>query len=240
MTGVQTCALPISETAIPFSLFPKRGGRSFDADGSEDLRRLGALIGRMHALSSAYSAKGPVASHRPSIGPGSLGAYAAELEASESVDPAAAEALFAVLDQAGQALDRALGKASARPILLHGDFHRGNVLDRGPEGLIAIDFDDCCTGPAIQDLWMLLPGTLDDSRRELDAAMDGYERFMPFDCTELRLIEPLRLLRMAHFLAWQARQLKDPGFLTHFPRWGTRQFWEQETEDLRRQLERLD
>ena len=38
-----------------------------------------------------------------------------------------------------------------------GDCHRGNILwtDFGPH---FVDLDDCLTGPAIQDLWMLLSG----------------------------------------------------------------------------------
>ena len=40
---------------------------------------------------------------------------------------------------------------------LHGDCHGGNVLwtDDGPH---FVDFDDARTGPAVQDLWMLLAG----------------------------------------------------------------------------------
>jgi Ser/Thr protein kinase RdoA (MazF antagonist) len=94
-------------------------------------------------------------------------------------------------------------------------------------------------GPAVQDLWMLLPGTAADSRRELDAALEGYESFMPFDWTALSLIEPLRLLRMMHYLAWQARQQHDLGFRNHFPGWGDRGFWQQETDDLRMQMDRM-
>ena len=43
-------------------------------------------------------------------------------------------------------------------VRLHGDCHRGNVLwtDDGPH---FVDLDDCVTGPAMQDLWMLLSGT---------------------------------------------------------------------------------
>ena len=33
-----------------FALFPKRGGRSFDAEGDGDWRRLGSVAGRIHAV----------------------------------------------------------------------------------------------------------------------------------------------------------------------------------------------
>jgi Ser/Thr protein kinase RdoA (MazF antagonist) len=248
---------------IFFCLFPKRGGRSFEADGCDDLRRLGALAGRMHAASRAFLPS-VAASRRPRMAPGLLKAYAEELRRSGCVDRRAEDAFFGVLAEAEAAVDealagyapggaaggepgpRALPASSAMgnpfapsPLLLHGDFHRGNVLDRGPEGLLAIDFDDACVGPAVQDLWMLLPGRVADSPRELEAALEGYEEFTSFDYSQLGLVEPLRLLRMVHYLAWQARQAADPGFLRHFPRWGERAFWEQETEDLRLQIEHI-
>lgn len=226
---------------ISFCLFPKRGGRSFEADGCDDLRRLGALAGRMHAASRAFMPS-VAASRRPRMAPGLLKAYAEELRRSGCVDRRAEEAFFGVLSEAEAAVDEALAAKAIEsplapaPLLLHGDFHRGNVLDRGPEGLLAIDFDDACVGPAVQDLWMLLPGRVADSPRELEAALEGYEEFTSFDYSQLGLVEPLRLLRMVHYLAWQARQAADPGFLRHFPRWGERAFWEQEAEDIGLQL----
>lgn len=251
---------------ISFCLFPKRGGRSFEADGCDDLRRLGALAGRMHAASRAFLPS-VAASRRPRMAPGLVKAYAEELRRSGCVDRRAEDAFFGILSEAEAAVDEALAGygpgvtagaaggepcAPARPaapapespfapapLLLHGDFHRGNVLDRGSEGLLAIDFDDACVGPAVQDLWMLLPGRVADSPRELEAALEGYEEFTSFDYSQLGLVEPLRLLRMVHYLAWQARQAADPGFLRHFPRWGERAFWEQETEDLRLQIEHI-
>lgn len=54
---------------------------------------------------------------------------------------------------------------------LHGDLHPGNLLwnESGP---VFVDFDDCCSGPVIQDLWMLLPGD-DDGRRRALAGLPG-------------------------------------------------------------------
>lgn len=222
------------QRAISFALFPKRGGRSFDTEGPDAYARLGSLIGRVHAV----GARAP-APKRFSIGPGSLASYAAELETSGAVHPDAREAFFGVLSRASVAVDEAFRRVSPRSIRLHGDFHRGNVLDRQDEGLWAIDFDDLSMGPAIQDLWLLMPSRQAECQEAWDAALEGYGRFMPFNRAELALIEPLRLLRMVHYLAWQARQRLDPGFPAHFPFWGSRSFWAQEIEDLWRQMERL-
>ena len=89
------------------------------------------------------------------------------------------------------------------------------------------------TGPVVQDLWLVLPGYAADCRRELDLVLEGYERFSPFDRSTLRLIEPLRFMRMIYFLAWRARQRDDFWFRGSFPDWGTEAFWIKETEDLR-------
>jgi Ser/Thr protein kinase RdoA (MazF antagonist) len=223
-----------SEISIAFALYPKRGGRSFDADGTADLARMGALAGRMHLVGLRSTCL-----HRTRIGPGLLGQNAAELLEGDVMDRDAQTTMAGVLEQAASLVDAAFAGAAPRNLRLHGDFHRGNVLDRPGEGLLAIDFDDMSYGPAVQDLWMLLPGTAADSRRELDAALEGYESFTPFDWTELALIEPLRLLRMVHYLAWQARQRNDLGFGTHFPGWGSRGFWQQEMDDLRMQMDRM-
>jgi Ser/Thr protein kinase RdoA (MazF antagonist) len=223
------------ETIIPFALYPKHGGRSFDADGLADMERIGALAGRIHLVGASSGSQ-----HRLVMGPGSIARYTAELLASGAVHPEAEAALTRLLDDASVVSDASFTTSSPGIIRLHGDFHRGNVLDRVGEGLLAMDFDDMCMGPAVQDLWMLLPGTVEDSPSELAAAIDGYERFRAFDTAELALIEPLRLIRMIHYLVWQVRQCHDRGFQVHFPGWGSRGFWFQELDDLRMQLDRID
>ena len=123
----------------------------------------------------------------------------------------------------------------ARAHRIHGDCHRGNVIDRPGDGLALIDFDDMMTGPPVQDLWLMLPDHAAQSARELSALLEGYEQFQAFDRSTLRLIEPLRFMRMIYFLAWRARQRNDYWFRGSFPDWGTEAFWIKETEDLREQ-----
>ena len=123
----------------------------------------------------------------------------------------------------------------AHPRVIHGDCHRGNILERSGEGLMLIDFDDMMVGPAVQDLWLLLPGHVDECRRELTHVVEGYTSFLPFDRAELSLIEPLRFARMLHFLAWQALQRHDHAFQAKNPAWGSRAFWVTEVEQLREQ-----
>jgi Ser/Thr protein kinase RdoA (MazF antagonist) len=87
----------------------------------------------------------------------------------------------------------------------------------------------------VQDLWLLLPGKAAESRKELALLLEGYEAFLAFDRGTLRLIEPLRFMRMVYFLAWRARQRRDRWFAREFPDWGGKAFWIKETEDLREQ-----
>jgi Ser/Thr protein kinase RdoA (MazF antagonist) len=116
-----------------------------------------------------------------------------------------------------------------------GDCHRGNILwtDLGPH---FVDLDDCVTGPAIQDLWMLLSGGLQDMRTELQDVLKGYEQFLPFDRREIVLIEPLRALRMIHYSAWLARRWHDPAFPQAFPWFAEPRYWEQHYRSLEEQL----
>ena len=122
-----------------------------------------------------------------------------------------------------------------RTLRLHGDCHAGNVLwtDAGPH---FVDLDDCMTGPAVQDLWMLLSGTPDEMSRQLGDVLEGYGQFADFDSRELLLVEPLRTLRMMNYAAWLARRWDDPAFPRAFPWFGEPRYWEQHILDLREQL----
>ena len=92
------------------------------------------------------------------------------------------------------------------------------------------------TGPAVQDLWMLLSGTPDEMSRQLGETLDGYGQFADFDPRELLLVEPLRTLRMMNYAAWLARRWDDPAFPRAFPWFGEPRYWEQHILDLREQF----
>jgi len=222
------------EISYPFALFTKRGGRLFDAELEDDWLRLGALVGRIHAVGAQRGFTERVRLER-----GRMRAYVDELRSGGAIPADVEPRVVPLLEEAAALVDAMLASIPARPIRLHGDFHRGNVLDRGAEGLLAIDFDDASTGPAVQDLWLLLPGPAGECRRELGLIVEGYEAFMPFDRTTLALVEPLRLFRMIHFVAWQARQRSDRGFHDRFEGWGSKEFWINEAIDLGDQIERV-
>jgi Ser/Thr protein kinase RdoA (MazF antagonist) len=218
-----------AEETFRFALFPRSGGRSFEPETPDALVRLGSLLGRCHAVGARGEAP-----HRVRCAPVPLTAsYVEELLVEKLVHPDCVEEFSAACRETLADIEPLFRDAAVQRI--HGDCHRGNVIDRPGEGLALIDFDDMMSGPPVQDLWLMLPDHAEHSARELDALLEGYEQFQTFDRSTLRLIEPLRFMRMIYFLAWRARQRNDYWFRGSFPDWGTEAFWIKETEDLREQ-----
>ncbi len=221
---------PTGAREYPYALYEKRGGRGFDAERDEEWLRLGALAGRVHAVGRLGTSP-----HRLTCTPqASTRRFVHELRSARVVHPDLDDEFFALADQGIELIEPLFESVEQQRI--HGDFHRGNVLDRGDEGLLLIDFDDTMTGPPVQDLWLLLPDHAWAARRELNLIAEGYEQFGDLDYRSLRLIEPLRFMRMIYYLAWSSMQRDDHRFLQANPDWGTRAFWIRELEDLRVQL----
>ena len=127
-----------------------------------------------------------------------------------------------------------------RQIRLHGDCHPGNILWTPDHGPHFVDLDDARTGPAVQDLWMLLSGDRAQRQKQLGALVDGYEQFREFDRAELALIEPLRTLRLIHYSAWLARRWDDPAFPAAFPWFGSSDYWQGQVQMLEEQIEAME
>jgi len=214
-----------------FALFPKKGGRNFDAEAEGDWRRLGALAGRLH-----QAAGGQITSHRPRFDSGLINGWINELR--PLVHPDIREDFEEIV---GRATGPIASRLATMPLQrIHGDLHRGNILERPGEGLLLIDFDDCMMGPPVQDLWLLLPDRAPKCERELGLLLEGYGEFSTLPPGSVAAIETLRFLRMLHFLAWRARQRHDAWFVKEFPEWGSRGYWSQEIESLREQSEELE
>jgi len=212
-----------------FALFPRTGGRTFEPETDDDLLRLGSLVGRCHVIGAMTPAP-----DRAVCEPAGLTAsYVRELLSKDLVHPNCQSDFEVICARTiAEITPLFTGAPFAR---IHGDCHRGNIIDRPGRGLVLIDFDDMMNGPAVQDVWLVLPGYAADCERELEHVLEGFEQFSAFDRGSLRLIEPLRFMRMIYFLAWRARQRDDFWFRGSFPDWGTEAFWIKETEDLRLQ-----
>ncbi len=222
------------EAGIAFALFPRLGGRPCDEPARAEWLQIGRLLGRIHQI----GAKRP-APNRLVLDPQHSSRTHLEFLRASGAIPREVESRY--LDAAQKLLDRIAplfaGVATQR---LHGDLHRMNLLWRPGEGFHAIDFDDMATGPAIQDLWMLLPDRLPAARPEFELLLEGYDTFAEYDDAQTRLIEPLRAMRYLHYAAWCARQKADGGRGLLTAEWGTADFWRRELADLRRQAQDIE
>ena len=216
------------------SVSPWLGGRDPDIESPEAFERLGRLIGRVHAVGTQQAF-----AHRLTLSP-ELGFQAINaLLALQVVDPAQAQHWESAARGAMEGVTRAFERAGNTLLRLHGDAHRGNLLER-EQTLHLVDFDDACSGPAMQDLWLFLDGHEgEDRRRQLQSLLRGYEDFMDFDDAQLQLIEPLRTLRLLRHSAWIAQRWSDPAFPIAFPSFGTPNHWADQTVQLREQIDRM-
>jgi Ser/Thr protein kinase RdoA (MazF antagonist) len=215
-----------------YAVFPRRGGRWPELGTRDDREWVGRFLGRIHAVGRAARFH-----ERTRLSMEDLGRSARDfvLEGDWMPDYLAqkyADVTDVLLDEIEV---RAQGWRGATLGRILGDCHRGNILwtEQGPH---FVDLDDCLTGPAVQDLWMLLGGGQQEMRTELQDLLTGYEQFLPFDRGEIALIEPLRALRMIHYSAWLARRWNDPAFPRAFPWFAEPRYWEQHYRALDDQL----
>jgi Ser/Thr protein kinase RdoA (MazF antagonist) len=218
------------------AVYPKCGGRAPELEDRATLEWLGRFLGRIHAV----GAQAPFRV-RPRLDVESFGVAPRDFLLSRDFIPA--DLLPAWTRIAALALEgvrRAYDRAGDVKVLrLHGDCHAGNVLwtDGGPH---FVDFDDARSGPAVQDLWMLLSGDRAAMAQALAAVLDGYEDFAEFDPRELHLVEALRTLRLLHYSAWLAARWDDPAFPAAFPWFGTGRYWQDRILELREQVALMD
>ena len=213
-----------------FAVFPWQPGRASELNHPDERAMLGRYLGRLHRLGLAAPFR-----DRPVLTIQNRGNEPVAYLLKNGFIPdylhtpfeTLAETLLRTIEQTFAGIDH-------RVLRLHGDCHLGNILWT-PAGAHIVDFDDCCMGPAIQDIWMLLSGTREERALQLADVLDGYTQFADFNPSELQLIEPLRTLRMLHYSAWLARRWDDPAFPRNFPWFNTTRYWEEQILALREQ-----
>jgi Ser/Thr protein kinase RdoA (MazF antagonist) len=242
---------------IYFSVFSRLSARTFDIYHDSDWIRTGSAVGRLHCAAEKHAAQNrlqctPQQTTEP---------YIRMLLKNKLITPQLVPEFIQICDTALDYIEEGYESCFGLPDnsgiyhtplfhRIHGDCHRGNILeqyhlsspansDMEENGIITfIDFDDMMTGPAIQDLWLLLPGYRKDSMHELNLLLEGYEEFAGKSIrSQIPLIEGLRFMRNIYFLAWTAIQYYDKGFADRNPGWGTKAFWETELEDMKTQLD---
>jgi Ser/Thr protein kinase RdoA (MazF antagonist) len=214
-----------------FALYPRQGGHWPELNSRGDREWTGRLIARLHAVGATR----PFV-HRPRLDAKSFGHDSRRFLLDHGFLPAHIEVAYRTLtEDLLQQVDVIRQRSgTVAEIRLHGDCHPGNILwtHQGPH---FVDLDDCRTGPAVQDLWMLLSGERHEMQFQLIDLLEGYEQFHDFDTRELQLIEPLRTLRIIHYAAWLARRWHDPAFPQAFPWFNTPRYWEDHVLALREQ-----
>jgi Ser/Thr protein kinase RdoA (MazF antagonist) len=219
-----------------FAIYPRRGGQWPELGTEDDRQWIGRFLGRIHGVGATRRFE-----HRARLSPQAMGRESVAYLLSEDRMPDYISHRYERVT--GELLDLVESRfehaGTLRYLRIHGDCHRNNVLwtAAGPH---FVDLDDCMTGPAIQDLWMLLAGRASEIRTQLAEILEGYSQFSEFDPIEATLIEALRALRMVHYAAWLARRWHDPAFPQAFPWFGEVRYWERHVAELEEQLMALE
>lgn len=210
---------------IYFAVFPKIGGRINDEFSKQDLERLGRLIARLHLA----GAKKP-ATNRLKLNPETYGSSSIEFLKQQKLVPS--NVMTRLEDLVGRICSISTPWfAETKTQRIHGDCHVGNILWSGSECTF-VDFDDMVTGPCVQDIWLLVPGRDDESLKLRESLIAGYKQIRSFDDGSVRLIEPLRALRITHFIAWIAKRWEDPAFPRVFVDFGSDRYWNEQITAL--------
>ena len=218
-----------------FAAYPRCGGRWPDLESKQQRQQMGRFLGRMHAVGAVRGFR-----YRNRLDIETLGDASRDfllegnfipdylLEAYATLSADLLKQIRVVFDSAGV----------VSQIRLHGDCHKGNILwtEQGPH---FVDLDDSCSGPAIQDIWMLLSGDAGEMRLQLEELLEGYQTFFEFEFSSVVLIEALRTLRMINYAAWLARRWQDPAFPIAFPWFSSSRYWEEHILGLREQAAAL-
>ena len=218
---------------IFFGVWPRTGGREPDELTDDDLASLGRLLARIHdAGGRRRSDDRPVLDADTAL----LDPLDELLDAERIPSSYADRYADAVEALADVYADRIQGVPLLR---IHGDCHLGNLL-RGRDGWFFLDFDDFAEGPAVHDVWVLVPGRDFEANRQRAVLLEGYRQLRDFDARWLALVEPLRAARILKISSWIARRWSESAFASTFPHFGTELYWERETRDLEALLERID
>lgn len=216
-----------------FCFYKKFGGRMEQDLNKEQLNWLGRTLGRLHNVTADLKLAQRLPLNTWTYGDQQLPAILQGPYLPEDLHDNLEDLLHQCLDLA----DRWF-KKDWTTFAVHGDCHLGNVL-WGTKGPTLVDFDDLVTAPAVQDVWMLLNGTLNEQAEQKKAFLEGYETFRKFDQHSFILVEPLRTLRMIRHAAWIGERFDEEIFKRTFPYYTERKYWENFLLSIKEQLSAL-
>jgi len=219
-----------SVEGIHCAIWPRTGGRAPDEFADQDVAVLGRLLARIHNVGATRDAP-----HRARLTAQSAAFAPLDLLEERGFLPDALALRFrGSVERMAEIYE--LWSDGVPLTRIHGDCHTGNLL-RGDDGWFFLDFDDFVVGPAVHDIWMLIPGRDAEAARQRASLVAAYRELRDFEPRWLRLVELLRAFRFVHYAAWIARRWEDPAFPAAFPHFGTAEYWEQETRDLELHVE---
>lgn len=217
------------KNGIYTAIWNRTGGRAPEELSEEELKMLGRYLGRLHNVGASKPA-----SHRIQLNAEKYGKEPLRFLTEKGFIPITLQKKYSELvTEICEVYETYLEEEPF--IRIHGDCHKGNIL-KGENGFFFLDFDDFLLGPAVQDIWMILPPQNAEGKLVRDILLSGYREFRDFNESSLRLIEVLRALRYVHYSAWIARRWEDPSFPNAFPHFGDEEYWVKETKDLEIQL----
>ena len=173
---------------IFYAIWPLTGGREPAEFSEEELEITGRLLARIHNVGASKKAV-----ERPELSAKRLGIDSLEYLINSKFIPAELKNDYDYVIRKSVEIYEKL--SDTVPVhRIHGDCHIGNLL-YGSQGWYFLDFDDFCTGPAVQDIWLIASGRDNASLQRQQIFLDAYRTFRDFDNGWLELVEPLRSLR---------------------------------------------
>lgn len=217
-----------------FALFARRGGYPPELDNLDNLLVLGRTLGRIHAIGRTQ----PFA-HRQAISVQRMLRDSREFLLDGFIPKDLIDAYASLTSDLDTLTSDVMAEVGDEDLIrVHGDCHVGNILWRDDTAHF-VDFDDCCSAPAVQDLWMFLNGERHDRQLQLSELIEGYSEFCDFDPRQIRWVEALRTLRLVHYAAWLARRWEDPAFPRSFTWFNSERYWADHILELREQMSAL-
>lgn len=216
-----------SDDQIFYGYYNKVRGRMMQEVLLNQFQHLGSVVARLHNTGEKRKAL-----HRHEFGPSSENKWPVLDLLYDHVSVEVRNDYFDMADFVFNELDHQLDHNHY--IRIHGDLHRGNLLDNGHNEITLVDFDDFINGPVIQDFWMIFPDQDFTHTNEFDLFLKGYEQLRHFDDNQLRLVPLLRSYRVINYAGWIMQRWNDPSFPKIFPEFNTYKYWAEETDSLRK------
>lgn len=206
------------------AFFPKVLGRMPQEFLEGELHKVGRLMAQVHNVGARKNAP-----HRPILDTSYYGGWNTLDFLQDWITPELRERYTIAAEDILFAIDDTFDPSEF--IRIHGDCHKGNLLNNGKEFFL-VDFDDFVNGPVIQDFWMLLSGDADLLDEEKQQIIEGYEELREFPDHQWPWIPLLRGLRIISYAGWIAKRWEDPSFPRLFPEFNTYRYWAEEVEAI--------